>query len=563
MLNRTIVGLGRSNEYLVKYIEKVSRKPSADKVAQYMSGESIGSEDGGGREVGFFCGKGAEALGLTSKPIVEGDRRLISALQGYIPLTDTPLRRGIKTQRVYKNRKKSISQTTAALDFTFTLPKDASILAASGSDETFWKINAAGTEAIKAVVDELQKMAGYTRTGAGGKYREKAGLIIAIFPHFISREKETLKHFHCIVVNGGVKGDGSTGALDSRRLFKQDLGIELGQKFRDISTSLISEAFDSVIPFERTPITNGYTYEVPAIPQSLRDAFSTRSKQIKKELGDNLHPTRKEREAAVLRTRPKKDRVTDIEPLRKKWREVSREHDFDTDKFIQEQKRKHDEYFFVRNLIESKAALIEESLKPSYEQDQVLKNPYYSALEIKKNVRSGYARSALEKTSERVSLAQTLREKIRSLIPFRKRDLEEQITTAMERRKKDERKFRRWSLYLYATGKISRSKYMQFTTGKGLPKTYLGIEFSYWTGQIKLSQRLSLHKKHKHKMPTRGVPKKAITIKMSYALGQITRTQKLIMLRALEKKREKKRAFEERQEKLRILSHLRGHSPSR
>jgi hypothetical protein len=92
-------------------------------------------------------------------------------------------------------------------------PKSVSVLWAMGSPELRAKIEAAHDAAVQEAVDYLEENAAITRRGKGGKQREKAFLVVAIFEHSASRALDPALHSHALVTNLALREDGTWGTL--------------------------------------------------------------------------------------------------------------------------------------------------------------------------------------------------------------------------------------------------------------------------------------------------------------------------------------------------------------
>ena len=77
--------------------------------------------------------------------------------------------------------------------------------------------------AVAEALDYLEEAAGRGRqtTGAVGEKKRvtavAAKLVVAAYGHGASREQDPQLHTHCVLMNVGVRGDGTTGAILSRR----------------------------------------------------------------------------------------------------------------------------------------------------------------------------------------------------------------------------------------------------------------------------------------------------------------------------------------------------------
>src|SRR5262249_55205809 len=115
-------------------------------------------------------------------------------------------------------------------DMTFSAPKSVSVLWSQAPPEIQAKIEAIHARSVKSALAKAEELAGYTRRGEGGTRRERCDLIFAVFEHGSSREQEPELHSHAVLLNLGVRKDGSTGAIQTGSLY--DFKMALGALYR-------------------------------------------------------------------------------------------------------------------------------------------------------------------------------------------------------------------------------------------------------------------------------------------------------------------------------------------
>lgn len=532
---------------------------------------SDGGEEKQTRVMGVFFGQGATALGLTSMPILEADSRFSTLFQGYNPVTGTPLRRGLGTERSYVNSEtgeEKISKSVVALDLTVSLGKDVSILGMLGPANVRKKIYQAAAQAAGETIQNIERQVGYVRRGAGGKGgREKAGLVVALFPHQLNRNEEPNLHFHMVVINAGIHADGRSGALDSKRLLNKQFIHGHGQEFRESFYSHLSRELQEYgLRYRRTEFDsdNGWTYRIDGIPQNLCDALSTRSKEVAQKLKEmypeTKNPTSYQVQAAVLESRKKKSKNVRMSELKKHWRTIAEEHGFDAVKFLEESRQRavsfHKEPEAKQATTPKKRASTPQrmtkrsvsepaSVAPDYQRLQQLK---HQARAIKQHVHSHQQPAQRTPKNIHASRPVNLVRQFRALVT-RRQSLDERIQKARAKAQKRRKRVVRKLLFLYATGQISRRTYLKYTRARQQPQTNLGIEFQYWTGRMKLGQRLALHRKQGHATPKKGVPRSRLGVEIAYARGQISEVQKLLLLKKRQEEKQSKRKQSQRTRK--------------
>ena len=149
-----------------------------------------------------WAGTGAAAMGLQGALEPEGFRRL---LEGCHPATGRPI--GSGRTRV------------AAFDLTFSAPKSASVLLASG-DDVARRVLAAHGEAVAGALAYLDRHAVTAVRGAGPEriVLPTGGTIAATFTHAVNRNGDPHLHSHVVMANLVHGADGRWSACDRRGL---------------------------------------------------------------------------------------------------------------------------------------------------------------------------------------------------------------------------------------------------------------------------------------------------------------------------------------------------------
>ncbi|MDQ0728778.1 MobF family relaxase [Microbacterium sp. W4I20] len=228
-------------------------------------------------------------------------------------------------------------RAVAGFDFTFSIPKSASVL---------WAVADAGTQALIAdahhaavadVVAFMEREVAATRTGATGRDGAVAqvdvrGLIATAFDHYDSRAGDPHLHTH-VVISNKVQTvlDGGWRSLDGRPMHAAVVALsELHETvFADHLTRTLGVSWEAR---ERGRDRNP-AWAITAVPEALVQEFSTRARHIDAETdrligqyvatrGRRPSPTTimKLRARATLSTRPEKV-VRSLADLTASWRE--------------------------------------------------------------------------------------------------------------------------------------------------------------------------------------------------------------------------------------------------
>lgn len=320
-----------------------------------------------GSPPGRWLGAGVAALGGV---IVEGDRVSESQLQllvgmGRNPVTGDPLGLAYPayktvTERVEDrtatldpdlgpaSRAEAVAQieaeeagrgtrrAVAGYDFTFSIPKSASVLWAVADAGTQALIADAHHSAVAEVVAFMEREVAATRTGETARNGAVAqvdvrGLIATAFDHYDSRAADPHLHTH-VVISNKVQTvlDGKWRSLDGRPMHAATVALsELHEAiFADHFTRLFGISWESrEMGRDRNP-----AWAVAAVPEELVVEFSSRSRHIEAEKNRLIaeyvdkhgrQPSTatiiKLRAQATLTTRPEKQ-VRSLADLTAEWR---------------------------------------------------------------------------------------------------------------------------------------------------------------------------------------------------------------------------------------------------
>ena len=269
----------------------------------------LGLEGRPAEGLGEWLGLGATALGLSGE--VDRDQ-LLRLWQGQDPHSGEQLVR--PAHGVH----------TAAVDCTFSAPKSVAIVWALGDQRTREAVEQAHQKAVQVACSHLEAHAPVVRRRIGGRVRHELpqGLVIARFRHHTSRQSQAQQragvgaagapdpqlHDHCVIASCALRSqdrEATTGrwaAIDSRPLYR--IAAEAGAVYR---AQLAHELRQLGYGTER----HSRYFEVRGVPQTLRQAFSSRSAEVERAIAafrarHGRAPTDEEVRGLVVRSRSPK-----------------------------------------------------------------------------------------------------------------------------------------------------------------------------------------------------------------------------------------------------------------
>ncbi len=314
---------------------------------------------------------GAGVAGLSGGQVMEGDQVSEAQLQllvgmGRDPITGAPLGRAYPEYRKVAERieartaaldpalgpasraeavalidaeenERGSRRAVAGFDFTFSIPKSASVLWAVADAGTQALIADAHHAAVAEVIAFMEREVAATRTGATGRDGavapvDVAGLIATAFDHYDSRAGDPHLHTH-VVISNKVQTvlDGKWRSLDGRPMHAAVVALsELHEAvFADHLTRTFGVEWEARdMGRDRNP-----AWAIAAVPQGLVKEFSTRARHIDAETdrlidgyvtGHGRRPSpamiMKLRAQATLSTRPEKE-VHPLADLTASWRQ--------------------------------------------------------------------------------------------------------------------------------------------------------------------------------------------------------------------------------------------------
>lgn len=228
-------------------------------------------------------------------------------------------------------------RAVAGYDFTFSIPKSASVLwavADAGTQQIIWEAHQA---AVAEVLQFMEREVAATRGGALGPdgatvQLDVTGLIATAYDHYDSRLHDPYLHTHVVVSNKVQEAQsGRWLALDGRPLHAATVAIsELHEAiFADTLTGLLGVSWEQR---EQAGERNA-SWAITDVPETLIKEFSTRARHIEVEK-ERLIAEFVERygrrpsaaqvihmlQAATLTTRPEKT-VRSLDDLTSEWRD--------------------------------------------------------------------------------------------------------------------------------------------------------------------------------------------------------------------------------------------------
>jgi conjugative relaxase-like TrwC/TraI family protein len=277
-----------------------------------------------------------EPLGLAF-PVYKTPAERIEARIADLDPALSPGRKGeVVAQIVAEETARGTRRAVAGFDFTFSIPKSASVLWAVADAGVQALIGEAHHRAVAEVVAFMEREVAATRTGATARDGAVAqvdvtGLIATAFDHFDSRAGDPHLHTH-VVISNKVKTvlDGKWRSLDGRPMHAAVVALsELHEAvFADHMTRIFGVTWEARdMGRDRNP-----AWAITGVPEELVAEFSTRARHIDTET-DRLiaayvttHGRRpspatimKLRAQATLATRPDKQ-VRSLADLTAEWR---------------------------------------------------------------------------------------------------------------------------------------------------------------------------------------------------------------------------------------------------
>lgn len=264
---------------------------SGDQAGYYLS---LAREDyylEGGEPPGRWYGRGSRELNLEG--LVQADE-LQNLFAGYAPDGSHSL--------VQRQRKSESATHRPGWDLTFSAPKSVSVLWATGDQDLRFAIEHAHRQAVEAALDFLEGEAVVTRRGQNGKVSEKVGMVAACFDHSTSRALDPQLHTHALLLNVGVRADGTTGTVSAYQVFQ--CKMLAGALYR---AELANQLIESLhLPVQR----DRFAFKVIGVPDEVVNFYSKRREEMQAELQRKGLTSAKAAAMVAIQTRGEKSLVS-------------------------------------------------------------------------------------------------------------------------------------------------------------------------------------------------------------------------------------------------------------
>jgi conjugative relaxase-like TrwC/TraI family protein len=296
---------------------------------------------------GKWLGTGAAALGLAG-PVDGGDLKRL--FEGFHP----------NGKELVQNA--GAPDRQAGLDLTFSAEKTVSILSEIAAQVDRAEIEQAHHTAVETALEYLQNTSIWTRRGKAGVKLEPTSLVAAAFTHHTSRNLDPNLHTHVLLLNVGVRADGTTGTVRTSDLFHHKMVA--GAIYR----AQLAYELTHRLGFEIETGERGL-FRIHGVPDEVRDVFSSRRKEIEQAVDPAFHAHAKTMAKATLATRPAK-RHEDLDTLRDAWRTKLNELGWSLDNVPRRAQRLESIQKRQKHLDQLIAAGLTETPSLSFEQDQ-------------------------------------------------------------------------------------------------------------------------------------------------------------------------------------------------
>ena len=234
----------------------------------------------GGEPPGKWHGRGAALLGLSGKVDVA---QFLSVLDGRLDGRELAQNAGDPSRR-------------SGWDLTFSAPKSVSVVWALGGEATRHAIARAHEKAVRFALDYLEREAAWSRRGHNGTEIEQVSLVYALFEHGQSRAGDPQLHTHAVLMNAGVRADGTTGTLETLALYKNQLAA--GELYK------VAYAWElDRMGYQVVSDPAGKSFALGGVPKDLCDTLSKRRAEIEQALRERDLSGARASEIAALDTR--------------------------------------------------------------------------------------------------------------------------------------------------------------------------------------------------------------------------------------------------------------------
>ncbi len=217
-------------------------------------------------------------------------------------------------------------------DLTFSAPKSVSVLWALSPDDLRKEIESAHQHAVKRALTYLEETAGITRRGRGGAIKESAALVYATFQHGTSRAHDPQLHTHAILLNLGLREDGTSGSLQSLNIFREKMSA--GAVYQTELACVLRRKMN--LQIDPDPVS----FHVRGVPKELCHEFSKRRRAIERKLKAQGKQGAIAAKTAALETRQKKESIPRAE-LFSRWEQVGKTYGWNAMHIFNRQQEKN------------------------------------------------------------------------------------------------------------------------------------------------------------------------------------------------------------------------------
>lgn len=267
-------------------------------------------------------------------PVAERIERRIRKFGADVPVTErAAMVAAIEAEESVRGERKAV----AGFDFTFSIPKSASVLWAVADAGTQSLIADAHHAAVAEMVAFIERELAATRVGAAGlggavAQADVSGVIATAFDHYDSRAGDPHLHTHVVISNKvQTVHDGKWRSLDGRPLHAAT--VALSELHEAVFADHLTRAFGVEWEARDMGRDRNPAWAITTVPEELVAEFSSRSRQIDQEKNrlideyvarhgrqPSLATVIKLRAQATLTTRPEKQ-VRSLADLTVQWRE--------------------------------------------------------------------------------------------------------------------------------------------------------------------------------------------------------------------------------------------------
>jgi conjugative relaxase-like TrwC/TraI family protein len=265
--------------------------------------------------------------------VTERIQQRTAGLDSELPVTErAEAVAAIEAEETAKGSRKAV----AGFDFTFSIPKSASVLWAVADAGTQSLIADAHHAAVAEMVAFIERGVAATRVGVAGRngavaQADVTGVIATAFDHYDSRAGDPHLHTHVVISNKvQTAHDGKWRSLDGRPLHAAT--VALSELHEAVFADHLARAFGVEWEARDMGRDRNPAWAIAQVPEELVVEFSSRSRQIEQEKNrliaeyverhgrqPSLATIIKLRAQATLATRPEKQ-VRSLADLTAEWR---------------------------------------------------------------------------------------------------------------------------------------------------------------------------------------------------------------------------------------------------